>query len=136
MMRTVVHALTVVALLLVTDALLAAPAQSAPGQIAPNNVVIQNRGRSQAVPVLVQNDQREPPLRVQLFTRGDENEPALRVRMTESPGRQLWEYREVTATADQRAIDALNAAGRDGWELSGSAVAVPNGLLFVMKRPK
>ena len=106
-----------------------------PGQPTQGKVWIQNRGDAESVPVTIQNMAHEAPtLRVQVIgtptvTIGN---ASLQVRAT----RQPWEYRNVTVPSGQDPVTLLNAAGTDGWEVTGVAVPAPGGTLVVLKRPR
>jgi hypothetical protein len=124
-------------------ALLAAPGQTYPGQPTRANVWIENRSKSEAVPVVIQNGEGDAPIRVQLIGLPTVAlSPATVVQL--SPAtivqtraiRQTWEYKEVTAPSVQRAIVALNAAGLEGWEPIASPVPTPDGMSWLLKRPR
>jgi hypothetical protein len=114
-------------------ALLAAPGQTYPGQPTRADVWIQNRGKTEAVPVIIQTGDGDAPVRVQLA-----GLPAV----TLSPGtvvqarvlRQTWEYKEMMVPSGQSAIGPLNAAGLDGWEPIASPAQVPDGMRWLLKR--
>jgi hypothetical protein len=116
-------------------ALLAAPGQTYPGQPTRANVWIENRSKSEAVPVVIQNGEGDAPLRVQLI--GLPTVALSPATVVQSRAiRQTWEYKEVTAPSVQRAIVALNAAGLEGWEPIASPVPTPDGMSWLLKRPR
>jgi hypothetical protein len=138
MLHIVARPLCISAFLVIGVALLAAPTQDYPGQMTQAKTLIQNRGRAEAIPVIVQNDEREPPQRVQVvnFPAQPPDAIPLRVQVTNFPQQKVWEYRELTTPSGQSAINALNEAGKQGWELTGFSAPAPNGLLFILKRAR
>jgi hypothetical protein len=116
--------------------MLAAQDQTAqPGQPTRARVWIQNRGKTEAVPVSVQDVSADRPLPVQVT-----GAPTV----TTSPGsvvqarvaRQSWEYHDVNITTGQDPIAVLNNAGGDGWETTGLVWPSAGGTVVIMKRPK
>jgi hypothetical protein len=107
-----------------------------PGQPTQGSVWIQNHGSAEAVPVSVEGMAKEAqPLRVQLSG----TLPAITVRdgsITVRAMRQAWEYDVITVTSGQVPTTMLNAAGAEGWESTGIALPVQNGVALVMKRPR
>jgi hypothetical protein len=123
-------------LIVSSAALLGAPEQTAyPGQPTRATVWIQNRSKSEAVPVLIQKGETEAPLRVKVT-----GIPVVTV----SPAtvvqvrviRPTWEYKEMTGSSAQSAIGALNAAGLEGWELITSPAPAPDGMRWLLKRQR
>jgi len=120
-------------LIIGSAALLAAPGQTYPGQPTRNDVWVQNRSKAEAVPVIVQNGDGDPLVRVQLA-----GLPAV----TLIPGtvvqahvlRQAWEYKEMMVPIGQSAIGPLNAAGLEGWEPIAPPAQGPDGMRWVLKR--
>jgi hypothetical protein len=47
--------------------------------------------------------------------------------------RQMWEY-SARVLAQGEILPALNAAGREGWELCGQVMHEQHGLVFLFKR--
>lgn len=135
MIRVFACGLCTCGLIIGSAALLAAPGQTTtyPGQPTRNDVWVQNRSKAESVPVMIQNGDGDPPVRVQLA-----GLPAV----TLVPGtvvqahvlRQTWEYKEMTVPAGQNAIGPLNAAGLEGWEPIASPVQGPDGMRWVLKR--
>ena len=133
MIRMVACGLCTWGLIIGGAALLAAPGQAYPGQPTRANVWIQNRVKAEAVPVIIQNGDGDPPVRVQV---------AVLPAVTLIPGtvvqarvlRQTWEYRDLMVPAGQSAIGPLNAAGLEGWEPITSPVQSPDGMRWVLKR--
>jgi hypothetical protein len=98
-------------------AMLTARGQSSrPGEIGENRVIVDNRGPSQAVPVVVEN--LDPA-------------KALAVRAV----RQPWEYRTLTLAAGKDPARFLSEAGLDGWEAVGIQ-AGSGGTTVLLKRPR
>jgi hypothetical protein len=48
--------------------------------------------------------------------------------------RLTWEY-SARVLAQGEMVPALNAAGREGWELCGQIMHEQHGLIFLFKRP-
>ena len=106
-----------------------------PGQPTQGKVWIQNRGDTEAVPVIIQNAASALPLRVVLAgipTVEIGSGSVVQARV----GRQPWEYRDVQIPAGQNAAPILNTAGADGWETTGVAFTDQGGTVVVMKRPR
>jgi hypothetical protein len=113
--------------LVAASALLAG--QDRPGQLWPAKVWIQNRDRSEAVPVSIQ----DVPL-VQVT-----GTPAVTITPTTIVQsrlmRQVWEYSVVTVPAGRDPLATLSKAGQDGWETTGVQLPATNGTSLLMKRP-
>jgi hypothetical protein len=109
--------------------------QDRPGQITQAKVWIENRGRSEAVPVILQDVMTPTPIGVQVTgTPTVAIAPAtiVQARLV----RQPWEYRTVNIPAGQDAANLLSAAGADGWEATGIQLSNPSGGAVVLKRPR
>lgn len=125
------------ALLLSCGALLAArsavlaPAQSYPGQPTQAKVWIQNHGKSEAVPVSLQEITADTPLRVQVT-----GTPTVQIGGDVELRRQTWQYSRLVVGPGQDAIVELNKAGAEGWETTGLQLSEPRGTAFVLKRPR
>lgn len=105
-------------------------AQPAPTQA---RVWVQNRGQSEAVPVMVVPS--AAPLPVQVGgTVLVATPPGGQVQTRAS--RQVWEYRGVHVAAGQDPVAALVAAGQDGWETTGLVFPGAGHTVVVMKRPR
>jgi hypothetical protein len=102
-----------------------------PGVMTEARVYIQNRGRGEAVPVVI--DQADP-LSVRLAGPTSLTVAAGTTVQTRLV-RQAWEYQTVRVTADQDPVSRLNAAGADGWDAVGVFATDQTGVTFVMKRP-
>lgn len=138
-MKTVAYLLLAYVLFASGAATLAALAQDQtqqPGQPTQARVWIQNRGVTEAVPVAIQPLASDvPPFRVELtgtptVTIGSSSV----VQVREARG--SWEYRDINILSGQDVASLLNAAGADGWETTGVALAFQNRTIVVMKRPR
>jgi hypothetical protein len=114
-------------------AVLAAPEQNTlqAGQPTQARVWVENRGRSEAVPVDLREANLDNPLRVRIVS-SEAPADAVIVRMI--PPR--WEYRSITVALDQNAAQALTAEGAAGWETTGFALASADGNMFLLKRAR
>jgi len=119
--RTIAHGLTA-GLLMAGTSILAAPEQTGtPGQMTQARVWVQNRGRSEAVPMELSNVNLETPLKVQVIN-GD---PALNrfgaapVLVDVVPKPKRWDYETVTIGPTDDMTVRLNARGSLGWETTG-----------------
>jgi len=128
-----------VALATGASALLAAPGQTTatPGQMTQARVWIQNRGRSEAVPISLQDVAVDVPLRVRVtngMNAANPDEP-LHVRVMPEP--RNWQYESVTIEAGDDIAAALSARGNAGWETTGITIPAANGAMTVLlKRPR
>jgi hypothetical protein len=99
--------------------MLAAPQQTTktPGQMTEAHVWVQNRGRTEAVPVELRDVNLDSPLKVQIIN-GEPAFPAtspLPVREV----RRLWDYESITVKPTEDMTARLNARGAAGWETTG-----------------
>ena len=121
-------------------ALLAAPGKEAqgqdrPGQISQAKVWVENRGRNEAVPVILQEVMTPTPLGVQVIgTPTVTIAPATTVQARLV--RQQWEYRTINTPSGPDAAGVLSAAGADGWEATGIVLSNQSGSPVVVKRPR
>jgi hypothetical protein len=117
-------------------ATLAAPApQDRPGIVGQSRVTIENRGRSEAVPVSVQEWFGDRPLSVQLAGTSIvqiAGTPIVDARIA-SRG---WSYRTVRILSGQDLAGMLNAAGSEGWEVTGVQTSDASGTSLLLKRPR
>jgi hypothetical protein len=132
-MRAIATTILAGALIAGGSAMLAAPDQTRPGEPTKARVWIENRGRSEAVPVDLRDANLEVPLRVQV-TNGDSARPAppVPVRSILHP----WEYRTVTLRAADDPAKVLNPEGLVGWETTGITWPAADGTTLLMKRPR
>jgi hypothetical protein len=126
------------ALIVAGTSILAAPAQTTaqPGQMTQAHVWVQNRGRSEAIPVDVREVNLDAPLRVQV-TNGDPQYAASNpVQVREV--RRVWDYETILIPADAQANMAslLNSRGANGWETTGIASVNADGTTLLLKRPR
>jgi hypothetical protein len=117
-------------------AMLAAPGQQdRPGQIGRNTVWVENRGRTEAVPVAIQDVMTSTPIGVQVIgtpTVAIAPATVVQARLV----RQAWDYRTLAIPPAEDAARLLSAAGADGWEATGTQLATPAGTVLVLKRPR
>jgi hypothetical protein len=123
--------------LTVGASMLAAPGQNTayPGAPTKPSVWIENRGRAEAVPIVLQEVATPTPVSVQVIgTPAVTIGSAVQVRAV----RQSWEYRAVTIPLGQATQDVttLTNAGADGWETTGIQVPGQSGIVVVLKRPR
>jgi hypothetical protein len=126
------------ALIVAGTSILAAPAQTTaqPGQMTQAHVWVQNRGRSEAIPVDVREVNLDAPLRVQV-TNGDPQYAASNpVQVREV--RRVWDYETILIPTDAQANMAslLNSRGANGWETTGIASVNVDGTTLLLKRPR
>src|SRR5919198_880738 len=115
----------IVAVLIATAVALVAAAQTIrPGQMTEARVWVQNRGRSEAIPIDMREVNIERPLKVEvvngLFGEQYAREP-VSVRIT----RSQWEYKTIVVNDAAEAVRLLNAEGQAGWETTGVGLANP-----------
>ena len=125
------------ALIVAGTSILAAPAQTTaqPGQMTQARVWIQNRGRSEAVPIELRDVNLDTPLKVQVVN-GDANfSRASPVQVTEV--RKTWDYDMITvASTGDDVAKLLTAKGTAGWETTGIAFMTADGTKLLLKRPR
>jgi hypothetical protein len=126
------------ALIVAGTSILAAPAQTTaqPGQMTQAHVWVQNRGRSEAIPVDVREVNFDTPLRVQV-TNGDPQYAASNpVQVREV--RRVWDYETILipAAAQANMASLLNSRGANGWETTGIATVNADGTTLLLKRPR
>ena len=116
------------------SALLAAPGQDRPGIPTRPDVIVQNRGQAEAVPVVIENMSHDSlPVRVEVMgTTAVTISSAVQTRST----RQQWEHRLTTVTAGQDLGSALAELGADGWEAVSFQGTPPGATLVLLKRPR
>jgi hypothetical protein len=105
-----------------------------PGEPTQGKVWIQNRGTSEAVPVMIENGASGVPVRVAVI--GDPTVTVASGNVATRAARQSWEYREVSVPAGQDLIAVLNTAGNDGWETTGMTFSDQRGTVVILKRPR
>ncbi len=119
-------------------AVLAAPdgqGQDRPGQVGQTRVFVENRGRGDAVPVVLQDVTTPAPISVQLAgtpTIAIAPQSVVAARLV----RQAWEYRALRIPAGQYPTALLAAAGLDSWEATGIQLPDPGGAMLIVKRPR
>lgn len=136
MIRTSTALVSVVAIIAVGSAILAAPGQIRPGEMTQARVWVENRNRNEAIPVTIEGlGDFSKPLRVEVT-----GTPAVTITPTTvvqaRQVRQLWEHRAITLAAGRDVDVALMQAGADGWEAVGLQPAPQNATLVLLKRPR
>jgi hypothetical protein len=126
------------ALIVAGTSILAAPAQTTaqPGQMTQAHVWVQNRGRSEAIPVDVRELNLDAPLRVQVINGEQQYASINPVQVREV--RRVWDYETILIPADASDSMAalLNARGANGWETTGIATVNANGTTLLLKRQR
>jgi hypothetical protein len=115
--------------LTIGSALIAAPSQDRPGMPTQARVWVENRRADEAVPVTVVQRPSDRPARVEIVSAA-----ATVIRTRRTP--DVWEYRSVVVPATADAAAALEAVGREGWEVTGVQFPAPNGAVLLLKRPR
>jgi hypothetical protein len=106
---------------------------AAPGQMTRARVWVENRSRSEAIPIVVQNVARDAlPLRVQLVGATDPNDTTLTTRAA----RQRWEYRSVSVQAGSDPAVMVAGLGAEGWEAAGLTTGADARIVVLLKRPQ
>ena len=135
-MRTVLMVSALGVVVLTGGAMLAAPGQQdRPGLISPAKVWVENRGRNEALPVVIQDVTTATPIGVQVIgtpTVAIAPSAVVQARLI----RQAWDYRTIAIAPAEDAARVLSAAGADGWEATGAQLATPTGTTLVLKRPR
>jgi len=110
--------------------------QDRPGQIGQARVFVENHGRSDAVPVVLQDVMTPTPIGVQVIgtpTVAIAPASAVQARLA----RQQWEYRALTLQPGQDPAAALSGPGADGWEATSIQLPAASGSsVIVLKRPR
>ena len=117
----------------------AAPAQDRvpyPGLMTQGKFWIQNTGRGEAVPVVIENMAKDTgPLRVEVLgTTTVALAPG--VVLQTRTARQQWEHRSITVALGQDAGTVLANAGGEGWEAVGVQPGAQGSTVVLLKRPR
>jgi hypothetical protein len=139
---TTAVAATALALATGASAMLAAPAQTQqpgpttqqPGQMTEAHVWVDNRGRSQAVPVELSDEKLDHPLRVLIINGEPQYQPSNPVLVRTA--RPLWEYQTVTLAAGDDMAQKLNPLGAAGWETTTIMSVDARTTRLLLKRPR
>ena len=121
------------------SAILAAQAQpypQYPGQPTKASVWVENRSKTEAIPVTIQDAASDASLRVQVAGTPTVNigSPAV---LPMRAARQPWDYRTVTVRDGEDPVSSeLTALGADGWEATGVQVRVKDRIAILLKRPR
>lgn len=103
-----------------------------PGFASQAKILVINKGAKEAIPVTF--DGGSDPVRVQVA-----GTAAVQIAGTPNVqarhARQMWEYRQLVLPAGQDPTASLNAAGLDGWEATGIALATADATRVILKRP-
>jgi hypothetical protein len=133
-LKSIVSAFVVV-LVVGGIAILAAPGQTLqPGQMTQARVWIENRGRSEAVPVELRDVNLEAPMRVQVINGEPAYATAGPVQVREI--RRVWDYETITVAPAEDMAAKLTQQGASGWETTGIAFVNVDGTMLVLKRPR
>lgn len=128
---------TVCVLIVGGTSMLAAPQQTtrAPGQMTEAHVWVQNKGKSESVPVELREVNLDAPLKVQVIN-GDPGFSRVNpVYVTEI--RKMWEYQAITLRPNQDMAAILNTNGTGGWETTGIwSVSTDGTTTVLLKRPR
>jgi hypothetical protein len=116
---------------------IAAPDQNTtdrPGYPTRPSVWVENRGRAEAVPIVLQEVATTAPVQVQVT--GTPTVAIGSASLVQSRrSRQQWEYRTISVPRGQDASAALNSAGMEGWEVAGVQLPDQAGTVLVLMRP-
>jgi hypothetical protein len=139
-MRTALAAAALGGVVLTGSAMLAAPGQQPPagdrpGQISQAKVWVENRGRNEAVPVVIQDVTTSAPIGVQVIGTPTVTIAPSNVVLARLV-RQQWEYRTITLPSGADAAAVLSTAGADGWETTGIVLSNQPGSPVVLRRPR
>jgi hypothetical protein len=121
-------------LVLAGTSMLAAPEQTTrqPGQMTEAHVWVENRGRTEAVPVDLREINLDGPLKVQVINGEPQYAQASPVQVREI--RKIWDYETITLTPTDDIAAVLTRRGQNGWETTGIAFAKPDGTTVLLKR--
>jgi hypothetical protein len=137
MKRNVLVALTLALIVLAAGAVMVAQQSKDdptlhPGIASIGRILIVNKGPKETIPVTI--DTGSDLMRVQVAG-------TTPVQIAGTPNvqsrtmRQMWEYRQLVLPAGQDPTASLNAAGLDGWEATGIALASTDATRIILKRP-
>jgi hypothetical protein len=96
-----------------------------PGDMTQSRVWVENRSRSEAIPVVVENV--ATPVTVHLDSTSS---------VQTFSGRQIWEYRSIPLGAGADPTRGLSGAGGEGWEAVGVLQSGATGATVLLKRPR
>ena len=130
-----VAAMAVVAALWIIPSHAQVPGTLARPGMAEARVWINNRSRDEAIPVTFLGGDPKVPMPVTVQGVTSVSVSGL-VEARTAATKQAWEYRSISAAADQELSAALNGPGNDGWEAVG-VTSQPGGKITVLlKRPR
>jgi len=109
-----------------------------PGLMTQGKIWIQNTGRAEAVPVVIENMAKDTaPLRVEVLgTTAVALAPGAVLQAQTRAARQQWEHRSITVASGQDAGTALANAGGEGWEAVGVQPGAQGSTVVLLKRPR
>jgi hypothetical protein len=136
-MRTVVMSILAATLVAGGSTMRAMPDQTRPGEMTEAKVWIQNRSRTEAIPVNLRSVDLEAPLRVQVAN-GDTNPHSVRVAgpLRVQLLKQEWDYDTLVIAAGTSPVQALKSLGLAGWETTGVAWMAAEQTTLLLKRPR
>ena len=117
------------------SAMLAAP-QVRPGEVTKASVWVENRGRAEALPTIIESMSVDAtPLRVEVIgtpTVAVVPSTVVQARLA----RQVWEHRLLTIPAGQDLAAVLSKTDVDGWEAVGFQMTPQGSTAVLLKRPR
>ena len=125
------------AIVVISSRMLASPEQTTqqPGQMTQAHVWVENRGRTEAVPIDLRAVNLDNPLRVQIVNGEPQYGPLLNP-VPVRPVRPLWEYQTVTLATSEDMAQRLNPLGAAGWETTGIMSVDGQRTTLLLKRPR
>jgi hypothetical protein len=132
---TTIGRATTLVLLVAATSILAAPQQTTrtPGQMTEAHVWVENRGKTEAVPVDVREVNLDAPLKVEI-TNADAAHPRTGAVIARQ-AQQAWDYHTVVVKDGQDPVVVLTGPGGAGWETTGITFVKPDGVTLLLKRP-
>jgi hypothetical protein len=124
------------ALVVAGTTILAAPEQTTgqPGQMTQARVWVQNRGRTESLPVDLRDVNLDTPLKVQVMNGDPGFARTNPVQVTEI--RKGWEYVTVALGPGDDVTKVLSPLGVVGWETTGIAFVAADKTTLLLKRPR
>jgi hypothetical protein len=131
-MKTTLACVLSVAVVLVAASILAGQDRPGdrPGTIWPAKVWVQNRDRTEAVPVSIPDIATVEVIGMPAVTITPST--IVQSRLV----RQTWEYSVVTVPRGGDPVATLSRSGLDGWEATGVQFPSVDGTSLLMKRPR
>jgi hypothetical protein len=135
MRKTAITAACAAAIFVAAAATIAALQTAQPGQMTQARMWVENRGRSEAVPVDLRDVNLDKPLRVQVMN-GELGSGDVAMPLQVRTARQNWEYETVAIPAGKDVAALLNARGTAGWEAVGTLSVTEGTTTILLKRPR